>query len=93
VPLPTTKITFKTHNLSITVSKLTAQASQINNPMLPTVIGSHTSMPPLLQAKALLNLQLRQPPQQQLLTDIMYRTSNSKSQQLRGPLLWPTPLP
>jgi len=27
VPLPTTKITFKTHNLSITVSKLTAQAS------------------------------------------------------------------
>lgn len=96
VPLPTTKITFKTHNPSITVSKLTAQASQINNPMLPTVIGSHTSMPLLLQAKAPLNLRLRRPPQQQLRMDTMYRTSNSKSQQLRGrpqPLLWLTPLP
>lgn len=96
VPLPTTKTTFKTHNPSITVSKLTAQAPQISNPMLPTVTGSHTSMPLLLQAKVLLNLRLRQPPQQQLLMDIMYRVSNSKSQQLRGrpqPLLSPTPLP
>lgn len=96
VPLPTTKTTSKTHNPSITVSKLTAQASQINNPMLPTVAGSRTNMLLLLQAKAPLNLQLPRLPQRQLLTDIIYRVNNSKSQQLRGrpqPLLSPTRLP